>query len=203
MALERVDAEELIRVGLRRLLEENYELFVGKANERAITSLLAGYLADDHRIPAGLRVDHEYNRLGLGYTKNLRVWIQGELLTDQYDNPIEKPRIPDILVHGLGDNEDNVIAIEVKVNAFNNDGDKSKIWALMSDPLAYQFGVLLSLPRKKGPDGPIWTPLWAWNPEPGNTAVNYEPAFDEDTAAELAASGREEMSKRLKARGRG
>ena len=73
--------------------------------------------------------------------------------------------------------------------------------ALTSDPLAYQFGVLISILREESPDGPTWMPLWAWNPELGNTAVHYEPVFDENTAVQLAANGRDEMAKRLKARG--
>ena len=98
--MERGEVEELLRDGLRRLIEENYELFVGDANERSITTQLAANLRDDRRIPGGINVDHEYDRMGTRYQKILQDWIDGELKLDDKRNPVERKRSPDLLVHG-------------------------------------------------------------------------------------------------------
>lgn len=188
--MERGVAAELLRDGLRRLIEENYELFVGDANERAITTHLAANLRDDGRIPEGLDVDHEYDRMGIRYQKILQHWVDGEMELDSEGNPVEHKRYPDILVHGRGDNDNNVIAVEVKVGKRNDVNDKSKIWALTSHPFDYQFGILLYLVEEAHEDGPVWITRWAWNPEHGNPEINYETAFTDEESAELTRRSR-------------
>lgn len=190
----------MLRDCLGRLLEDQFDLFTSGAHERAITSQLFRYLADDPRIPNGVSVDHEYNRVGDHYVKNLRQFVNGIVATDEYGDPIETAAIPDILVHGRGDHESNLLAIEVKVNEDNSERDLSKIWALLSEPYAYKHGVLLSILRVEGQDGPQWAPFWAWNP-PAREHVEYEEVFDEDTVSALSASGRQRIAERREARG--
>ena len=187
--MERGEVEELLRDGLRRLIEENYELFDGDANERTITTQLAANLRDDLRIPRGINVDHEYDRMGTHYQKILQDWVDGELKL-KGGNPVERKRYPDILVHGRGDNDDNIIAVEVKVGRRNDWNDKSKIWALTSYPFDYQFGILLYLVEEDRGDGPVWITRWAWNPEHGNPEINYETALADEESAELTRRSR-------------
>ncbi|MCH8984567.1 MAG: hypothetical protein IH943_10795 [Acidobacteria bacterium] len=196
--MERGEAEELLRDCLARLVEENFDLFTSGAHERAVTSQLFRCLAGDPRIPNGVSVDHEYNRVGGHYVKNLRQFEKA-VATDEYGDPIEAAAIPDILVHGRGDHESNLIAIEVKVNEDNDEGDRSKIWALLSEPYAYRYGVLLKILREDGQEGSQWTPYWAWNP-PARQHVEYEEVFNEATIVELSARGRQGIAERLEDR---
>ena len=190
----------MLRDGLRRLLSENLELFEGRAHERTITTKLAAYLDADPRIPTGLSVDHEYNRMEFTYTKKLEEWVGDEIKRDPKGRIVDRARVPDILIHGRGDNDSNLLAMEVKVDEENDHDDKSKIWSLTSGRLAYKFGVLLCVLEEESLTRPVWVAKWAWNPEPGNETIDYELAFDPDETVALADRAQEDKATRLRLR---
>jgi len=197
--MERREAEQLLRDCLARVLVDHLDLFMSRAHERSITSHLFRYLADDERVPTGVSVDHEYNRVGDHYVKNLRQYADGVLALDDNGEPVEAHAIPDILIHGRGDHTANLVAIEVKVGADNDDYDKSKIWALLDDPFAYEHGVLLSFRFDAGDGRPRVVPYWAWNPPP-REPITYAPVFEDAQVSDLAERGRLGIVERRQAR---
>jgi hypothetical protein len=198
--MERPEVEQLLRDGLRRLLSEDYELFEGRAHERTITTRLAAYLEANPQIPAGLSVDHEYNRMEFVYVKMLEDWVGDEIKRDSEGRIVDSARVPDILIHGRGDNDSNLLAIEVKVEKQNSYEDMSKIWSLTAGRLAYKFGVLLSVLEEHEPSGPVWVAMWVWNPEPGNEAIDYQLVFDHEESVVLADLGRQNKLHRIRLR---
>jgi len=197
--MERGEAEQMLRDCLGRVLVEHLDLFLSHAHERSITSQLFRCLADDERVPAGVSVDHEYNRVGDHYVKNLRKYVDGIVALDEDGEPVEAQAIPDILIHGRGDHTTNLVAIEVKIGADNDECDKSKIWALLDDPFAYEHGVLLSFRIEAQDGGSQVVPYWAWNPLP-REQIDYEPVFERGIVSELAERGRLRIAGRREAR---
>lgn len=197
--MERGEAEQLLRDCLGRVLEDHFDLFLSQAHERSITSQLFRCLADDARIPAGVSVDHEYNRVGDHYVKNLRKYVDGFVALDENGEPVEAPAMPDILIHGRGDHMTNLVAIEVKVGEENDDLDKSKIWALLDDPFAYEHGVMVSFRIEARDDEPLFVPYWIWNPPPVEH-LDYEQVFEDESVLDLVERGRQRIAERREAR---
>lgn len=104
--------------------------------ERAIVAKLASYLAPLFRT---YDVDVEYNRHGLDVKRlNLPISCRGGGRKRVY---------PDIVVHGRGHDEANLLAIEVKKrsNREPRTCDCAKIEAMKAQ-FKYEVGVLLDLP---------------------------------------------------------
>lgn len=90
----------------------HFDLLLSHAHERSITSQMFRYLADDERVPAGVSVDHEYNRVGDHYVKNLRKYVDGIVTLDENGEPVEGRALPEILIHSRGDHMTNLVAID-------------------------------------------------------------------------------------------
>lgn len=103
---------------------DDQDLLTNDANERSISHKLAEHLQKHFR---GLKVDCEYNRHGDAVKK------------------LERPVIPDIVIHKRGIDEHNLCVIEIKKsNSNDNSGrDEEKLCAFTGDEYKYQLGVFL------------------------------------------------------------
>lgn len=150
-----MDAKGLVERAAQKLFHRDAD-FPDGVNERSITHRLAIYIEEElHSISDGfphLSVDCEYNRrFGEGETKKL-IDMYGSREGGARDTDATTV-YPDIVVHRRGDDEDNRIIIEVKVegrsNGENRDRDRQKL-ALYRSQFNYQHAlfVLLDMARK-------------------------------------------------------
>ena len=105
---------------------DDQDLLMNDANERSISHKLAEHL--QNHFPE-LKVDCEYNRHGNDVKK------------------LERPVIPDIVIHMRGIDEHNLCVIEIKKSNSNrgSDFDKKKLRSFTGDEYKYkyQLGVFL------------------------------------------------------------
>jgi hypothetical protein len=125
-----------VRQALADLLQNDLALLERDASERAIAARLTFYL-----VPLFERydVDPEYNRHGLD-----------PKIVDLPNNCREGGKrliIPDIIVHHRGNDDNNVLVIEMKKqsNRESRDCDRAKILAMKRE-LLYQHGLIIDLP---------------------------------------------------------
>lgn len=198
--MDRETAERVMRDALIQLLVEDHDLCTSGANERSVTSQIFRYIAGHPQLPPGVNVDHEYNRVGEHYVKNLRMCFMELVTSGDLEDTVDRNVMPDILVHGRGDHETNLIAVEVKPGAVCDIEDAGKICALTSDPYAYRHGILLALGRERDDAGPRWNPRWIWNPREVGDLDAYQPVFTWDELRELVEIGRHEVEQRKRLR---
>jgi len=147
------EIELIVKCSLQKLRRLDKDLLDISVNERTITHKLAEYLQE--HFPA-FNVDCEYNRY-MNYIKRIRneqdrsreianlsdiklaelIWENKEAFTIY----------PDIIVHNRGNQENNILIIEVKKssNRDTGDSDKKKIEELMNRPYNYNFGLFLRI----------------------------------------------------------
>tara|TARA_R110001583_G_scaffold78303_1_gene212341 strand:+ start:138 stop:587 length:450 start_codon:yes stop_codon:yes gene_type:complete len=116
--LEHLDVETLVNAALDTLYRDSSELIWRDVGERTICADLARLLGQSF---VGFRVDCEYNRHG--------VEIKGVDLPDKNGELVRHSVFPDIIVHQIGHDRDNLIVIEVKksTNPVKDDNDLVKL----------------------------------------------------------------------------
>ena len=130
----------LLNEALRALYQRDLGMIERDANERAITGRLAHYL--DDRFPA-YDVTAEYNRHGVD---------PKEVELPNGDGLLTMVRVfPDIIVHQLGDDIDNLLVIEAKKssNPATDEADIRKL-AAIKERMNYQHAIFLRLPVGQG-----------------------------------------------------
>lgn len=115
-----------IATAFQQLLEKEEHLFAHEASERAICAHFLTYLKP---LLSNWDLDVEYNR-NISDPKKVRL----------------KKVIPDLIVHKRGTNDQNLLAVELKIKC--NARDKAKdIEKLQSycDELEYEYGLFLNI----------------------------------------------------------
>lgn len=116
---------------LMRALDALYKhdagMLVRRTNERAVTGRLALYLQGEF---SDCKVDVEYNR--------------------HIDAPKKAGSsliVPDVVVHSRGNDEQNILAVEVKPfwSARSRDNDRAKLCYLTGPEYQYDLGALVEL----------------------------------------------------------
>lgn len=139
-----MEADEICNLfekGLGLFLDEQAQLLELDVNERAIGAVLAHlYLRP---LFPNYRVDAEYNRVGLdGSAKRLNLPAEcgGE----------NKRVFPDIVVHRRGDDEENILVVEIKMTT-NKQARKCDLIKLEAfrEQLRYKVGAFIDLPAGK------------------------------------------------------
>ncbi|TCV46108.1 hypothetical protein [Agrobacterium tumefaciens] len=126
---------------VRLFLKDQAQLLELDVNERAVGATLAHLFVremfPDHK------VDAEYNRVGLDGTPK-RLNLPPECGGDN------TPVYPDIVVHTRGDNEENLLVVEIKMmtNRQPRECDHVKLEAFRAQ-LHYRVGAFLELPAGK------------------------------------------------------
>jgi hypothetical protein len=134
--------EAMLRASLNDLYNNDTGLIERDAHERTLTGRLAKYMED--RIE-DYDVTIEYNRHGID-PKEVE-------LPNAYGVLTMKRVMPDIIVHHLGDDSDNLLVIEAKKtsNTATDHQDIAKLSALKHN-IGYRFAVFLRLPVGEGVD---------------------------------------------------
>jgi len=132
--------EELIKSIQTFRLKEKF-ILDNDLNERTLTHKLAEYLQENF---LDFNVDCEYNRMMKEedyVTKTLE--LKKEEGINNFDTTA-KTVYPDIIIHRRGDDQDNLLVIEVKKNGNHKgkDFDIKKLNAFIKD-LNYKFGIYL------------------------------------------------------------
>jgi len=169
----------LVRDAIRDFRACDQVLLELEANERSVTHKLAEYLRFhiDRRLEQerpncpGIAVDCEYNRFGpFGRPKRLP-WHRQEVFDD--DSVYYTPN-PDIIVHHRGDQDVNILAIEVKTHYNAKPAavllDRLKLAGYLDYPTYYRYGLFLNFGDGKAGYGLIEAKL----AEP----ARYTPAQD-------------------------
>ena len=145
MQTQEVDIRKVLEEALEQLKDQDSYLFNVDANERSLTHKLAEYL--QARLPAGWNVDCEYNR-NQGDTKKLIQKLRAIAGEPRYDDTDAKTVFPDIIIHKRGNNESNLLVIEIKKST-NRDSegivDKEKLNAFRQPPFCYRNAVFIKL----------------------------------------------------------
>ncbi len=144
-ALTCSDIERRVRRAIERLQEHYMYLLTTDANERSITHHLAVYLQQEFQC---WDVDVEYNRDGHG-VKRLSLGLPSAPSEDTNAVTV----YPDIVVHRRGDNDYNLLVVEVKKRGCGHGQDERKLAAfttpLPEDGLGYRWGLHLILESKE------------------------------------------------------
>lgn len=136
--METEEIKSRLEKAVTLFMDDQKQLLELDVNERALGATLAHLfvreLFPDHK------VDAEYNRVGLdGSPKRLNLPLKcgGE----------NTPVYPDIVVHHRGDNEENILVVEIKktTNKQSRRCDLIKLEAYR-EQLYYQLGAFLELP---------------------------------------------------------
>jgi hypothetical protein len=133
-----------------RLMANDGDLLLRNVSERAIASRLAMYLTE---LFPSYDLDVEYDRHGLE-VKRLH------LPADCHGGGIRRV-IPDIVVHIRGDNDHNLLAVEIKkeTNRESRTCDRLKLRGML-DQLHYSLAVFLEVPA--GPGAVNRSPVSDW-----------------------------------------
>lgn len=128
---------DLVEEAVQQLFAKDSFLLEANAAERAIAARLAVYL--EARFPQH-HVNVEYNRHGL-HPKRLNLPGYGD----------EKLILPDVVVHRQGNDENNLLVIQIKkeTNNESRDYDRAVLVGMMQD-YGYTCAVLIDLPAGPG-----------------------------------------------------
>lgn len=142
--MTREQVESAVQAALRDLREHDSHLLEFDVAERSITARLAHYmipLFEDYA------VDVEYNRHGIDPKK------MAEHVATTCQQCRDRLVVPDIIVHRRGDNERNLLVVELKksTNSKTRTLDRNKLKAYKHE-LNYKFGALITVPA-----GRDWT----------------------------------------------
>lgn len=152
-AFTKDEIEGIIKSSLQKLRRLDKALLDISVNERTITHKLAEYLQE--HFPE-FNVDCEYNRYR-NYIKRIRNEQDRsreianlsniELAELIWENKEADTIYPDIIVHMRGNQENNILIIEIKKssNPDTGESDKEKIEELMNRPYNYKFGLFLRI----------------------------------------------------------
>lgn len=149
----RSDIECRVRRAIEKLWEHDRHLLTTDVNERSITHHLANHLQQEFQ---NWNVDVEYNR----DDRNVkRLSIPTELSSEAAKNNVSRKDTnavtvyPDIIVHRRGDNDYNLLVVEVKKRGCGHGQDERKLAAfttpLPEDGLGYRWGLHLILESKE------------------------------------------------------
>ncbi|WOB43778.1 hypothetical protein HNI00_11910 [Thermoleptolyngbya oregonensis NK1-22] len=145
MQTQEIDIRKVLEEALEQLKGQDSYLFNVDANERSLTHKLAEYL--QAYMPAGWNVDCEYNR-NQGDTKKLIRKLKEIAGSPRYDDTDATTVFPDIIIHKRGNNESNLLVIEIKKST-NRDSegivDKEKLNAFRQPPFCYQNAVFIKI----------------------------------------------------------
>ncbi len=139
MLMDRDKIKWLIKKSLRELVRRDAGLIHRKVKEECINHRLACYLERFLNVGSSTlySVDLEYN-------KNCN--DPKKIIIDENKNV--KAIRPDIIIHERENNNNNLIAFEIKKN-YTNRHDLEKIKGLLRSPYKYKYGCLISyLPTK-------------------------------------------------------
>lgn len=128
--------KERVAAALEALLINDHALLERDVAERAICSRIALYL--EGHFPS-LAVDVEYNRRGIDPKRLLGI--------EECGGNRAALVYPDIIVHRRGDDQENLLVVEVKksTNATSRDCDRAKLAGFVEE-LGYRYAVLVDLP---------------------------------------------------------
>lgn len=125
-----------VKRALGALFNRDGALLERNASERAIAAKFALYLVP---LFEQYDVDVEYNRHGLQ--------PKAVNLADDCQEAGRKLIVPDIIVHRRGNDDHNLLVIEIKKqnNRESRNCDRAKVRAIKTE-LSYQYGLILDLP---------------------------------------------------------
>jgi hypothetical protein len=135
------EVEQALKVALDKFFSQDAHLLAVNASERSMSHRIAVYIAE--QIP-GYDVDCEYNRDGIN-PKELNLHV--EQVSSAEDEAVTV--FPDIIVHRRGNNNDNLLVVEMKkLGAWHGvEHDEQKLHAFRSQ-LHYTFAVHLTVGLK-------------------------------------------------------
>ncbi|MGY0500672.1 hypothetical protein ACWZHB_19470 [Nocardia sp. FBN12] len=147
------DVHAYLRSAVLALYRDERELIESTVHEQTLAFRIGLRLANSVERPDNrLRVDTEYNRQG---TRSKTIRNSG---------PIGER--PDLVIHVRGNDESNLLAVEIKKSAKNIKDDLQKLRQLHSDQFNYHDTVLLILDD---------APRWQWiRSDPGLTDIPFE-----------------------------
>lgn len=130
-----------IRLALKDLITKDGNLLDNKVKEECINHRFAmyfeGHLHSEFPELDNLNADLEYNK---SYADD-----------KEYVGPddIRTKFRPDLIIHERMNNDNNLIAFELK-KGYSNKKDKETIRAILKEPFSYKYGILISyLPAKE------------------------------------------------------
>lgn len=138
--MDKKSIKTLIEEALKELIRRDKGLIHRKVREECINHRLACYLEQFLSEYKCIKysVDLEYNK---NYNAPKRIPID--------ENKNIKAIRPDIIIHERENNDNNLIAFEIKKN-YTDRHDLEKIRGLFKSPYNYKYGCLISyLPEKK------------------------------------------------------
>lgn len=135
--MEKEKIVKLVDIAIKELLNNDSALFQRGVNERAIAARFSNYLQNNFE---EYSVDADYNRHGV---KPKRVELPEEC-RNKKDEKGNSLIIPDIVIHDRGNDDNNLLAIELKKddNAENSKCDDLRVQALI-DQLNYEMGLTI------------------------------------------------------------
>jgi len=137
--MDKDNIKTLIEKSLKELVRRDAGLIHRKVKEECINHRLACYLEQflNAEYPTSYSVDLEYNK---NYNDPKKIIID--------ENKNVKAIRPDIIIHERENNNNNLIAFEIKKN-YTDRHDLEKIKGLLRIPYNYKYGCLISyLPTK-------------------------------------------------------
>jgi len=136
---------EIIKGAFDAFLGRHSVLLDVNANERSMTHKLAEALQE---VFPNMDVDCEYNRHGRSTKKIVACWGDGI----QPDDLDAKTVYPDIVVHTRGNDENNVLVIEVKKSNARRCSacDAEKLKAFTGDEFRYRVGLYVEIDAERG-----------------------------------------------------
>ncbi len=131
--------KDAVKEAVDELISKDHYLLINEANERAISHRLAVYLEKNY---TDRNIDCEYNR-DLGKSKELPPEL---LLEAALDYEHKKRVVPDIIIHERGNQDRNLLVIEIKttsnITKMGYSFDKKKLKAFKSC-LGYTYAVFI------------------------------------------------------------
>ena len=152
------EIKEKVRKSLYLLWDNDKCLLSIDASERSITHRLSTYIEREFR---EYNVDCEYNREGNDTKRYREIVDQLNRAEINADDTEAKPAFPDIIIHKRGNNEDNLLVIEVKKYCGNHtevdEKDKSKLEAFTAqNQFRYKYGIALQIPVNGKSTARLW-----------------------------------------------
>jgi hypothetical protein len=134
-----------VKAALTMFFQKEKALLDNNASERSISHKLAEHLQQQFPL---LKVDCEYNRHG-DAIKKLQYGHVESISTDDLE---AKTVFPDIVVHKRGNDESNLLVIEIKKsNSGQHHGpDQEKLKAFTGNQYRYEVGLFLLLDMDRG-----------------------------------------------------
>lgn len=158
MAMKAI-CEDILKKSFEEMLTDDYHLLENNVHEISISSILARYIQQyidkNERFNSNnINVDIEYNRMVGKNSKqidksfNIEEQVSKAIYAIKYDNIKSRHQFiktyvrPDIIIHQRGNNNRNILWVEMKINTFDPvcNYDIEKAWYATSQ-LQYQLGI--------------------------------------------------------------